>query len=92
VIGGLFLLLGAMYLYGTWSDRRKKSPTGEESQPLSNRSKTDSDCEKGVTEHKDADDRVHFSKLSGESVSGASLPMSDPPSYDRPPGLPQGPR
>jgi len=42
------VLLGALYLYGKWADRRKrKSSTAEESEPLSDGSGTTPDCEKG---------------------------------------------
>ena len=43
-------LLGMLYLYGMWTERRKRSPKTEENEPLSNGSKTTSDCEKGITE------------------------------------------
>ena len=39
-----------LYLYGVWTERRKRSPKTEENEPLSNGSKTASDCEKGTTE------------------------------------------
>ena len=47
----VIVLLGGLYLYGMWSERRKKqkgSSNVEESQPLSDASSTISDYEKGV--------------------------------------------
>ena len=46
------VFLGGLYLYGMWSERRKKrggSSTAEENTLLSDGSETVSDCEKGVT-------------------------------------------
>jgi len=44
------VLLGALYLYGKWSERRKRSPATEENELLRNGSGTvpDSDFEKGL--------------------------------------------
>jgi hypothetical protein len=48
------VFLGALYLYGMWTERRKKwrkgksSSTPEENQPLGDGPRTDSDCEKGA--------------------------------------------
>ena len=60
------VLLGALYLYGIWSDRRKKqrgSSTAEENRPLSDESGTVSDCEKGIAKasnnkNENYDDRI----------------------------------
>ena len=49
------VVLGMLYLYGTWKERRKRrkgSSTAEENEPLSDRAKTVSDCEKGIAKAK----------------------------------------
>ena len=45
--------MGALFLYATWSERRKKRKefsTAEENEPLGDESRIISDCEKGVIE------------------------------------------
>ncbi|KAF9783918.1 hypothetical protein BJ322DRAFT_1021677 [Thelephora terrestris] len=51
VVSSLFVTLGLLLLYATFSDRRRKRKvpsTGEESEPLSNGAGATSDCEKGA--------------------------------------------
>ena len=76
------VLLGVLYLYGTWKERRKRrkgSSTAEENEPLSDGVRTVSDCEKGITkasESKKHDDDGHV--VRPPYISAGTCEMSTP--------------
>ncbi|KAF9783856.1 hypothetical protein BJ322DRAFT_1021628 [Thelephora terrestris] len=92
VISSLFVILGLLLLYATFSERRKKckvTSTTEESEPLSNGAGASSDCEKGTTNasmkdnHEDNDDSMHLDKPDEAPVSRTSSITSNLSSYNR---------
>jgi len=87
IISSLFVILGALYLYATCSDRRKKrkGPSTEENEPLSSGTGNISDLEKGPAKASD-DGFTHPDSSDESSVSSTSPTASDLPSYD-PPGF-----
>jgi len=82
-----------MYLYGTWSDRRKerKGPDVYQNVPLNEESSDASDCEKGVTKaDKDggegSDDDHTVRPLGTESCTIpliTPLQVPSPPHHDK---------